>query len=192
MKPILMITVVLTLSLLGVAPAVAQDDDKAPGLDKSPMDMSYYPPRAAFRSFEENEAKRAAMAPVMRVIYSRPQANGRTVMGELIKYGEVWRLGANENAELQVYEPVTLGGKMVAPGRYSLHAIPGEKEWTIIVNEDVDAWGSYAYDESKDVARFTAPVSKTPEMVEAFTMYFAGDDLVIAWENTQVKAPVKK
>lgn len=192
MKPILTITAVLTCCLLAVVPLRAQDENEAPGLDKSPMDMSYYPPRAAFRAFEKNEAKRTAMAPVMRIIYSRPQAGGREVMGELVKYGEVWRLGANENAELQVYEPVALGGTRLEPGRYSLHAIPGEEEWTLIVNEAVDAWGSYSYDESKDVARISADVSETPGMAEAFTMYFAGDDLVIAWENTQVTVPVEK
>lgn len=183
----------LFLGALFISGSVYGQDVQMPDLDKSPMDMAYYPARSAFRTFEKDETKKAGLAPVMRVIYSRPQAKGRTVMGELVPMGgEVWRVGANENAELQIIQPATLGDVKLEPGRYSLHIIAGEDEWTLAINSDLDLWGSYAYDESKDVARVTGKVSTIDTMVEAFTCMFTDDALIMAWENTMVTFPVSK
>ncbi len=188
MNNIFVFSVLLLVSIL-VQPAMAQE---MPELDKSPMDMSYYPSRAAFRAFEKDEDKKASLEPVMRIIYSRPQAKGREVMGNLVKAGETWRVGANENAELNVFQTVTLGGVELQPGRYSLHAIPGDTEWTLAINSDLDNWGSYAYNQERDVARIKGKVASTEEIVEAFTCAFSEDALIMAWENTVVTFPVAK
>ncbi len=180
--------------LLLSAMAVSQDTfaQEMPELDKSPMDMAYYPSQAAFRAFEKDAGKQAALQPVMRIIYSRPQAKGREVMGNLIKMGEVWRMGANENAELNVFQEVTLAGQKLEPGRYSLHVIPGEEEWTLAINSDLDNWGSYAYQEANDIARVKGKVATTENQIEAFTCTFTEDALIMAWENTMVSFPVSQ
>lgn len=179
------------LLMMSSASLLAQDFGK---LDKSPMDVAYYPQRAAFRAFEKDEKKRAQAEPIMRLIYSRPSANGRTIFtdgeGALIPYGKVWRLGANENAELTVMKSVNVGGTTIEPGRYSMHVIPDKNHWTLILNTDIDGWGSYSYDKSKDVARIIAGVSPLETAVEALTIAFRDHSLDIAWENTLVSVPV--
>ena len=113
-------------------------------MDKSPLDAAYYPNDAAFRAFEKDEKKRAQREPVMRIMYSRPSVNGRQVFGasedHLVQFGKVWRLGANENAELTVMKSVSIGGQTIEPGRYSLHVKPEKDHWSLMVNTDVDGW----------------------------------------------------
>ena len=184
----------LFLVALCVAMSASVWAQKAPEVDKSPLDISYYPSMAAFRNFEQMKGKDGVGEPVMRVIYSRPMKKDRAIFGELVKYGEVWRLGANENTELKVFKACEIGGKKVAPGTYSLHAIPSKDKWTIILSSDLDSWGSYAYDEANDVARVEASVSSLDEPVEAFSIYFTnGDDskMVMAWDNVQAAVSVK-
>ena len=131
--------------------------------------------------------------PVARVIFSRPQKNKRVIFGELIEYGVVWRLGANEATELEFFKDVKMGGKKISKGRYTIYAIPQATEWTIIINKDTDVWGAFKYDPKKDVARINVPVTKTTDTVEVFTMGFAkngnGVTLNIAWDDTAVSVP---
>ena len=64
-----------------------------------------------------------------------------------VPYGEIWRTGANEATEVKFYADMSFGRKLVKAGTYVMHTIPGEKEWTIILNSKTDTWGSYFYDE---------------------------------------------
>jgi hypothetical protein len=156
---------------------------KLPGLDPSPADIAY---------LRENGR---GTAPVVKVVYGRPSKKGRTMLGDKEKYGAVWRTGANETTEIKLYKPVTFGDKQLAAGTYSLYSIPGKDEWTIIFNSKLDTWGHYEYDETKDVARIKVPAGKTDAEVEAFTIHFDGGNgnatMMLAWENTLVKVPVK-
>ena len=158
-------------------------------LDKSPMDMAYFPNNFAHDRKGNDKA-------IIRVLYSRPATNGREVIGKLVPYGKVWRAGANEASEIKFYQDVELAGKKVKAGTYSLFAIPGEKEWTIILNNDLDYWGAYSYKEGSDVLRVTAPASKTSSPVENFTIQMekkSGNEGVmkLAWETTLVEVPFK-
>ncbi|MEM7373255.1 MAG: DUF2911 domain-containing protein [Bacteroidota bacterium] len=179
------------LFLISGSSLFAQDYGK---LDKSSLDVAYYPSNAAFRAFEKDEKKRAQAEPIMRLIYSRPKMAGRSLFGsgenDLIKYGKVWRLGANENAELTVMKAVNIGGQTIEPGRYSVHTIPNEDSWTLIINTDIDGWGSYAYNEANDVARINAAVHTMKEPVEALSVLFRDHSLDIAWGTTLVSVPV--
>jgi hypothetical protein len=161
--------------------AVAQ---KLPGLDPSPADIAYLRP---------NNARKGD--PIAKVIYGRPQKKGRTMLGGTEAYGKVWRTGANETTEIKLFKDVTFGDKKIPAGTYSLYSIPGEKEWTIIFNSKLDTWGHYDYDETKDVARIKVPAGKADADVEAFTIAFdSGSDsgtMVLAWETTSVKVPLK-
>lgn len=85
--------------------------------------------------------------------YHSPLAKGRTIWGELVPYNEVWRAGANENTTLAVSTDVTIEGQLLKAGKYGLHMIPGEKEWTIIFSKNADAWGSFFYSQKEDVLR---------------------------------------
>lgn len=90
---------------------------------------------------------------------------------------------------------MTFGDKKIPAGTYTLYSIPEEKEWTIIFNSKLDTWGPYEYEEGKDVARIKVPVGKSESEVEAFTIDFEGSgstgNMLLAWENTLVKVPLK-
>ncbi len=155
-------------------------------LDKSPMDISYSPNAFPIMKFQG----KAIGTPNARVMYSRPQKRGRNIFGGEVKYNEVWRLGANENTEIEFFKDATFGGKKIAKGRYSIFCIPMADNWTIIVNKDADNWGNFNYDSKKDVLRFLIPVQKI-ETVENFTIYFdAADKLQIMWDDVKIGIPV--
>ena len=166
---------------------------KLANLDKSPMDMAYYPNAFAHdRKFSPEKVGEKAFA---RVTYSRPAKKDREVFGKLIPFGKVWRTGANEYTEFKFYQDVVIQGKNIAAGTYSLFSIPNENEWTIILNSDLDYWGAYSYNDTKDVLRVTVPVKKADAVVENFTIEFSkkADNSVVmqlAWDTTLVELPL--
>lgn len=159
-------------------------------VDISPMDMSYFPPKYP----QQKMAGLITKPPVMRVIYSRPHLQGRKLFEEVIKYGQMWRLGANEATELDLFQPVNIGEKKIAPGRYTMYAIPKAGYWTIALNTDVDMWG-LKQEPRMDEVRVQVPVTYYNPEVEYFTMVFQqtnyGADLVISWADVEAKLPVK-
>lgn len=164
--------------------------NKLPEVDKSPMDVSYYPNNYPILKIQ-NKATEPLVA---RILYSRPQKQGRKVFGELVEYGKVWRLGANEATEIEFYKDVKISGKKVAKGRYTLYAIVSENVWTMIINKDTDTWGAFKYDSKKDVLRTDVTVQKTNEVVENMSMFFEkstnGISLIIAWEQMKATLPI--
>ncbi len=159
------------------------------GLDKSSMDMAYYPDNFA-------HDRKAGEKAIVRVTYSRPGMNSREVFGKLVPYGKVWRTGANEATEIKFYQDVEFGGKKVKAGTYSLFTIPGEKEWTIILNNDLDYWGAFSYKEANDVLRVTAPATQTGTAIENFTIQFENKGekqgvMKLAWDKTVAEVPFK-
>lgn len=158
-------------------------------VDKSPLDMSYYP-----NSYPVLKIQDKVTEPVMaRVIYSRPQKNGRIIFGELVEYGKLWRLGANEATEIEFYQPVKLGKTRVKKGRYTLYCIPYADRWTLILNRDTDTWGAFKYNQTMDVARIDIPVQRMQEIQEFYSMQFekstTGFSLVIGWDDVKVTVP---
>lgn len=180
MKKIKLLTLAILLITTVSQFSIAQ---KLPGVDPSPADISIFRPNGR------------GTAPVAKVVYGRPMKKGRTMLGGTEAYGKLWRLGANETTEIKLYQDVTFGDKTIKAGTYSLYAIPDKTEWTIIFNSKLDTWGAYEYEESKDIARIKVPAGKSESEVEAFTIMFDGKDatasMVIAWENTMVKVPLK-
>jgi hypothetical protein len=135
---------------------------------------------------------------VAKVCYSAPSARGRQIMGGLVPYGEPWRLGANEATVLHVTVPAEIGGAVrVDPGSYSLYAIPGESEWTIVVNRAADRWG-IPIDENvraQDIGSFTVTPTQT-DHVERLSIQLepaeaGAAQMVIAWETTRLAFPVR-
>jgi len=122
--------------------------------------------------------------------YSQPAVKERTVWGELVPYGNVWRTGANEASWIEFDKAVVIGGKELAAGKYGLFSIPAEGDWTIIFNEQFDQWGAYQYSEEKDVARISVTPTVTDASVERLT--FTVDDKVnFAWEKMSWSFDVK-
>jgi hypothetical protein len=169
----------------------AQNNVRFPILDKSPMDMSYYPANYPILKIQPNKKPEPLIA---RVIYSRPQKLGRKVFEELVEKGKIWRLGANEATEIEFFRDIKLGGKKIKKGRYTLYAIENDQSWTMILNAELDVWGAFKYDISKDVVRLDCPISRTEDLTEAFSMVFekvsdTSFRLVMAWDNVQVSLP---
>lgn len=125
------------------------------------------------------------------VNYNQPSARGRKVMGALVPYGKVWRTGANATTSIEFSGDVKIGDKTVAKGKYGLYTIPGETEWTIMINKDIK-WGSDEYTEKQDVARVKSKTAKTAAFVEAFTISVEKNLVVLRWENTEVSFKVSK
>jgi Protein of unknown function (DUF2911) len=182
---------ILALILSGlVFPFANAQNGRIPAIDKSPMDMSYYPSNFPILKIQDKVTEPA----IARVIYSRPQKNGRTVFGELIEFGSIWRLGANEATELELFKDAKIGTTKVKKGRYTLYAIPQPDKWTIIVNRDTDTWGAFKYDSKKDVVRVDVKAEKQTESAESFTLFFEKQgtavNLNIYWDNSKAVLPI--
>ena len=181
--------IVVILLVIGIQVSAQLNSSNLPPLDKSPMDMSYYPVNYPILKIQD----KATEPMVMRLIYSRPQLNGRKIFGDLQEYGKVWRLGANEATEIEFFKDVKINNKKIKKGRYTLYAIPFQDKWTLIVNKETDIWGSFRYDESEDVVRMDLPVMKN-EITEAMTIIFdksaAGADMNVYWEDVKVSLPI--
>ena len=103
--------------------------------------------------------------------YSRPGVKGRTVFGDLVPYGKVWRTGANASTQIEFSSDVKLEGKDVPAGRYAIYSIPGESKWTIMIYKDLSLGGRVSgYDESKELVRFDVTPVKIGMSVESFTI----------------------
>lgn len=172
-------------------PAYPAKIEEAPmgGVDKSPMDMSYYPADYPVLKM----SGKATDLPIARLIYSRPFKDGREIFGGLIKYGSHWRLGANEASEIEFFLPVKIKEKNIKKGRYIIYCIPYKDKWTIILNNDLFTWG-LKINSSKDIYSFDIPVNTVQHIYQALTMEFEkaakGMQLTIAWDNTQAVLPI--
>lgn len=183
-------TSILFLLIFSYGISFSQSAAKAPEVDKSPMDVSYYPANYPILKIQ-NKATEPLVA---RILYSRPQRQGRKIFGELVEYGKVWRFGANEATEIEFYKDVKIGGKKVSKGRYTLYAIVNENTWTIIINKETDTWGAFKYDSKKDVVRTDVPVQKMDDIVESMSMWLEktpeGISLMMTWEQVRVSLPI--
>lgn len=154
------------------------------------MDASYCPPNFPLLKIQDKVTE-----PLLaRIVYSRPQKNGRIIFGDMIPYGKVWRLGANEATEIEFFQNAKFGNVSIKKGRYTLYAIPTESKWTFIINKETDVWGSFRYDSKKDVARVDVPVQMQTDLSELFTILFEkadkGYELQFYWDNIKTTVPV--
>jgi hypothetical protein len=153
------------------------------------MDMAYYPANYPVLKIQDKLTEPL----VARVIYSRPQKEGRAIFGDLVEWDKLWRFGANEATEIELYREVKVKDKKLPKGRYSVFAIPTATQWTLIFNKDTDSWGAFKYDEKKDVARISVPVQKSSTAVDPFSIMFSksasGADMIIAWDDAMVTVP---
>ncbi len=136
----------------------------------------------------------------MTVEYSRPKINDpktgqpRKIFGELVPFDKEWRTGANEATSFVTDADITLGDLKVPAGKYTLYTIPGESQWTIIINKQTEQWGT-VYDDKQDLGRTRVKSGKTSSTVQEFTISFdkangKKTNMNLEWENTKVVVPV--
>ena len=128
--------------------------------------------------------------------YSTPSVKGRKIWGELVPYDKVWRAGANEATIFETDKNIMVGGKTLAKGKYSLYALPGEKEWTIIFNSATGQWGinrdgTTTEDPAKDVLRVTVKPKKSASFNEKLVYKVDAKGFALLWENLEVPVSIK-
>lgn len=131
----------------------------------------------------------------VKVTYCQPHKKGRTIFGDLVPYGQVWRTGANEATEITLTGDLEVKGQLLAAGTYTIFTIPNIDRWTIIFNKQLGQWGSYNYSEKADVLRVEVPTEKIEKLVyEPFTIAFEqkneNAELLMMWDKTEVSIPV--
>lgn len=132
----------------------------------------------------------------VKIEYSRPSARGRVIFGDVVPYGEVWRVGANASTKIYVRDELTINDQYkLLPGTYALYAIPGKEEWTIIINKDPWLWGSFGYKQSSDAFRFKTKPEPLKDQVETLTIQFGNmcpgcADVQLLWDFTKVSFKV--
>lgn len=181
------------IAILATVSTVKAQDFSKP--DKSPVDIAHFPTNAAKRSFSKTDEAKKALEPKIRVIYARPYKKGREVFGNLLKFGEAWRVGANESTEVLFMTDVMIGDAKVKAGRYSVIIIPSKDSWTLKINSENDGWGNYSYDASKDVASITVPTQKSDKEIEQLSvvLYEKSKNIVhlkIGWDTTVAEFPI--
>ncbi|OZV69762.1 DUF2911 domain-containing protein [Winogradskyella aurantia] len=122
--------------------------------------------------------------------YSRPSMKGRTIFGDLVPYGKLWRLGANKNTMISFSDDVTIDGQTLKAGSYAIFATPNATSWDVVFYSDTNNWGTPAkWDDAKVAAKTTVETAEMPMNVETFTIMFGNltsnsADLGFIWENT--------
>lgn len=143
----------------------------------------------------------------IKIVYCRPGVKGRKIWGELVPFGMApgnkyskdkpfpWRAGANENTTIEFNKDILVEGQKLPAGKYGIHVIPTEKEWTIIFSKNNTAWGSFTYNPAEDALRVTVTPVKA-SLQEWLTFGF--DDLAgtsatayLAWEELKVPFKIK-
>jgi len=123
--------------------------------------------------------------------YSQPSVKGREIGKELAPYGKVWRTGANEATVFEVSKAVKVEGKALAAGKYALHSIPGEHEWTLIFNKKWQKSGT-EYSEAEDALSVKVKPVKAAAFTEKMTFTIdKGGKVALIWGDIQVPFTVK-
>ncbi len=165
-------------------------------MDKSIMDVVYFPNGSHRIYMSKTPEERAARVAKIKITYSRPLAGGRKVFGELVKLDQSWRFGANESTEMVLYVPAKIGETVLQPGRYTLYCTPSADKWTLRVHPNLDGWGIFGFDETKDLAKVSANITKSETFIEAFSIAMYADSpksarLKAGWENSIVEFPIE-
>ena len=184
------------------APALAAALLLAPGaLQAQDIEACWFRGASAAEAQERPSPAAAVAIPTggesAQLCYAQPSARGRTVMGELVPFGQPWRLGANEAVQLHLPFDAQVGGVALEAGVYSLYAVPGENEWEFMVNTSWQRWGVpiNANVRSSEVGTFTRSSARMDDMVEQFTIRWDAHGemmghLVMEWEHTRVEVPI--
>jgi hypothetical protein len=167
---------IATLALAGVALVARQDKSSRPS-----------PPAKAECKLSDGKT--------IAIDYSSPRAKGRKIFGGLVPYGQIWRAGANEATTFATSSDITVGGRAVPAGKYTIFTVPAEDKWTLVISKKTGEWGTAYPGPDNDLARIDMKVAKTPSSVENFTIALDpagnGCTLKMEWETTRASVDIK-
>ncbi len=178
----------LTAALFAIAALASAQMGMSRDKSKRPS-----PPASAACKFSDSKT--------IKVDYSSPRAKGRKIFGEasekaLVPYGQVWRTGANEATTFVTDTNLTVGGKAVPAGSYTIFTIPKADAWTLVISKKTGEWGTDYPGEKEDLVRVPMSVSKASARVENFTIAFDEASgkctLRMEWENTRASVEITK
>jgi len=174
-KAFAFLSIMASLAILAPAGRAQQDKSKRPS-----------PPAAADCKFDDGKT--------IHVDYSSPRMKGRKIFGDLVPYGKVWRAGANEATTFVTGTNLTVGGKDVPAGSYTIFTVPAKDKWTLVISKKTGEWGEPYPGEADDFARVDMKASQLPSPLENFTIAFdhAGGTctLRLEWETTRASIAV--
>ena len=128
--------------------------------------------------------------------YSSPRKKGRAIFTDVVKYGEIWRTGANEATTFVTNTDLMVGGTHVPAGSYTLFTVPNKDKWTLVISKKTGEWGTDYPGQANDLTRVDMKVSTLPSPVENFTISLEkagnGANLNIDWETTRASLMVSK
>lgn len=131
----------------------------------------------------------------IEIDYHRPKTLGRQLWGALIPYDKVWRAGANESTTISFTDDVLIEGHLLAAGKYSLHMIPKEKDWTVIFSTNYTQWGSFFYNEAEDALRVSVKPQSAPHQetlkYEFDNLQDSAATIILHWEKIKIPFEVK-
>lgn len=178
----------IAVSLFAVATLASAQMNMSDDKSKRPS-----PPASAACKFSDGKT--------IKIDYSSPRAKGRKIFGEasekaLVPYEQIWRTGANDATTFVSDTNVTVGGKAVPAGSYTIFTVPKADAWSLVISKKTGEWGTDYPGEKEDLVRVPMTVSKTSAPVENFTIAFdqAGSKctLRIEWENTRASVEITK
>lgn len=184
-----MLLIATLVSLLGPAPVPAADAGACVTMntEKLPLNKRASPLDSISFKVEKSNVK---------LCYSRPSLKGRNMIGgDAVPYGKIWRTGSNEPTMIHTDGPLDIAGVKVPAGTYSIYTVPGEKEWEVIVNKSITQWGEeHNYTDAvkaQELGRGKVKPEALKTPVEEFTITSEPGFLVLEWETTRVKIPVR-
>ncbi len=178
----------IAVSLFAVAMFASAQMNMSDDKSKRPS-----PPASAACKFSDGKT--------IKIDYSSPRAKGRKIFGEasekaLVPYGQIWRTGANDATTFVTDTNVTVGGKAVPAGSYTIFTVPKADAWSLVISKKTGEWGTDYPGEKEDLVRVPMTVSKTSAPVENFTIAFdqAGSKCALRteWENTRASVEITK
>ncbi|MBM3169489.1 MAG: DUF2911 domain-containing protein [Bacteroidetes bacterium] len=135
-------------------------------------------------------AEGVAAGSSITINYSSPAVKGRTIWGELVPFGKVWRAGADNATTFSTSKDITIEGQKLPAGTYSFFIIPGEVESTFIFNKVAKQWGAYTYDEKEDILRVSVPSQQSSTLEERLVYEVKSDSFEIRWEYGKASAKI--
>ena len=124
--------------------------------------------------------------------YSAPSMRGRTIYGDLVPFGQVWRTGANSATKITVSADVKIEGEVLLAGTYSIFTIPSADSWTIIFNKKASQWGAYGYSKADDALRVQVSPQNLEASVEQMVIEPSETGILLKWETTGVPISIGK
>lgn len=120
------------------------------------------------------------------VNYGSPSKKDRVIWGELVPYGETWRTGANEATTFEVAQDVMIEGQKLPAGKYAIATVPGKESFVVVFNSQAEQWGTYEWDDSKNVLKVEVTPQTTETTAENLDFKVEGNAVVLVWDNLAV------